>query len=254
MISDAPVRHYETTKAHAESIGAIAFFGDKYGDIVRVLEAGPASTELCGGTHVHALGFIGPIKIVSEGSIGSNLRRIEAVTGAVALARVQDEEQQLRDLAVRLGVAPAELGERVEKLLAQVKSLGDEVDRGASARGGERRRRARGRARPTAWSWPGATASGPTTCASSWSRPATRSVRMPSSCCSASTTARPGSRRRWARSGSRPAPRPPSWWRRSAKLLGGGTAKNPELVVGGGPKVGGIDDALETARARVGEL
>src|SRR6478736_2392594 len=127
VISDAPVRHYETTKAHAESIGAIAFFGDKYGDIVRVLEAGPASTELCGGTHVHALGFIGPIKIVSEGSIGSNLRRIEAVTGEGALARIQDEEQQLRDLAGRLGVSPAELGERVEKLLAQVKTLTDEV-------------------------------------------------------------------------------------------------------------------------------
>ena len=98
IIADAPVRHYETTKAEAERIGAIAFFGEKYGDIVRVLEAGP-STELCGGTHVHALGFIGPIKIVSEGSIGSNLRRIEAVTGDGALARIDDEEVQLRDLA-----------------------------------------------------------------------------------------------------------------------------------------------------------
>ncbi|MGZ4797382.1 MAG: alanine--tRNA ligase, partial [Acidimicrobiia bacterium] len=120
VISDAPVRHYETTKAHAESIGAIAFFGDKYGDIVRVLEAGPDSTELCGGTHVHALGFIGPIKIVSEASIGSNLRRIEAVTGAVALARVQDEERQLRDVASLLNVAPAEVHDRLERLLAQV--------------------------------------------------------------------------------------------------------------------------------------
>ena len=60
IITDAKVRHYETSKAHAESIGAIAFFGDKYGDIVRVLEAGEHSIELCGGTHVHALGFIGP--------------------------------------------------------------------------------------------------------------------------------------------------------------------------------------------------
>ena len=84
IISDAPVRHYETTKAEAERIGAIAFFGEKYGEIVRVLEAGP-STELCGGTHVYALGFIGPIKIVSESSIGSNVRRIEAVTGDGAL-------------------------------------------------------------------------------------------------------------------------------------------------------------------------
>ncbi len=95
IIGDAPVRHYETTKEHAESLGAIAFFGDKYGDLVRVLEAGEHSIELCGGTHVHALGFIGPIKIVSEGSIGANLRRIEAVTGTGALERIHDEEVQL---------------------------------------------------------------------------------------------------------------------------------------------------------------
>ncbi len=67
VLGDAPVRHYETTKDHAETLGAIAFFGDKYGDLVRVLEAGEHSIELCGGTHVHALGFIGPVKIVSEG-------------------------------------------------------------------------------------------------------------------------------------------------------------------------------------------
>src|SRR2546423_5199496 len=92
VISDAPVRHYETTKAEAERVGAIAFFGEKYGEIVRVLEAGP-STELCGGTHVHALGFIGPIKIVSEGAIGSDLRRIEALHGERAIARKRVEEQ-----------------------------------------------------------------------------------------------------------------------------------------------------------------
>jgi alanyl-tRNA synthetase len=127
IIGDAPVRHYETTKEHAESLGAIAFFGDKYGDLVRVLEAGEHSIELCGGTHVHALGFIGPIKIVSEGSIGANLRRIEAVTGEGALARIHDEEVQLRNLADTLRVAPAELPDRVERLLEQVKSLQDEL-------------------------------------------------------------------------------------------------------------------------------
>ena len=103
VITDAPVRHYETTKAEAERLGAIAFFGEKYGEIVRVLEAGP-STELCGGTHVHALGFIGPIKIVSEGSIGSNLRRIEAMTGDGAFEYIEQEEQLLRragDVAAR---------------------------------------------------------------------------------------------------------------------------------------------------------
>jgi alanyl-tRNA synthetase len=128
VITDAPVRHYETTKAEAERIGAIAFFGEKYGDIVRVLEAGP-STELCGGTHVYALGFIGPIKIVSESSIGSNLRRIEAVTGDGALAYVEDEEALLRRAAALLRAAPKELPERIERLSDQVRSLQEELQK-----------------------------------------------------------------------------------------------------------------------------
>jgi alanyl-tRNA synthetase len=127
IITDAPVRHYETTKEHAASLGAIAFFGDKYGDLVRVLEAGEHSTELCGGTHVHALGFIGPIKIVSEGSIGANLRRIEAVTGEGALARIHDDELALRASAQLLKVPTTEVVSRVERLVGEVKELHDEL-------------------------------------------------------------------------------------------------------------------------------
>jgi alanyl-tRNA synthetase len=134
IITDAPVRHYETTREHAEAIGAIAFFGEKYGDLVRVLEAGNHSVELCGGTHVHALGFIGPIKIVSEQSIGANLRRIEAVTGDAAIDRIHDEERQLRRAAETLKVAPAELPDRIEQLQQQLKTLKDQVD---AARGRE---------------------------------------------------------------------------------------------------------------------
>jgi len=140
IIGDAPVRHYETTKPEAERLGAIAFFGDKYGDIVRVLEAGP-SIELCGGTHVHALGFIGPIKIVSEGSVGANLRRIEAVTGEAALARIADEEATLRRLGDRLRAAPSEVEDKVDRLLSQVKELNDEV---ATLRGREAKLAAEG--------------------------------------------------------------------------------------------------------------
>ena len=109
VISDAPVRHYETSKSHAESIGAIAFFGDKYGDIVRVLEAGRNSLELCGGTHVRATGDIGTIKILSEGSIASGVRRLEATTGSNSVALLQHEARTLAEAARLVGTKPDDL-------------------------------------------------------------------------------------------------------------------------------------------------
>jgi alanyl-tRNA synthetase len=127
VLDNDPVRHYETTKEEALARGAIAFFGDKYGDVVRVLEAGPSSTELCGGTHVGATGDIGPVKVTSESSIGANLRRIFATTGTGTLARVREEERQLASLASLLGVGSDELVEGVEKLRAELKALRDEV-------------------------------------------------------------------------------------------------------------------------------
>ena len=148
VISDAPVRHYETTKAEAERIGAIAFFGEKYGDIVRVLEAGP-STELCGGTHVHALGFIGPIKIVSESSIGSNLRRIEAMTGDGAFEYIEFEEQLLRRAGDLLRATPKEVPDRIERLSEQVRALAGRAA-AASRRRKRRARPASSRAAPSA--------------------------------------------------------------------------------------------------------
>ena len=127
ILANDPVRHYETTKANAEAVGAIAFFGDKYGEIVRVLEAGRHSVELCGGTHVRATGDIGPVKVVSEGSIGSNLRRIEALTGTGPIERLRREEAVLARAASLLGVPPDELVEGVEKRLAELKSTRDEL-------------------------------------------------------------------------------------------------------------------------------
>jgi alanyl-tRNA synthetase len=127
ILGNETVRHYETTKAEATSLGAIAFFGDKYGDIVRVLEAGRNSTELCGGTHVRALGDIGPVKIVSESSIGSNLRRIEAVTGTGPIERLREEEQLLATLADVLNVPIGEVVDGARKRLDEIKALRDEV-------------------------------------------------------------------------------------------------------------------------------
>ena len=127
VLGNDPVRHYETTKAEAVALGAIAFFGDKYGDVVRVLEAGRHSVELCGGTHVRATGDIGPIRITSEGSIGANQRRIEATTGTGTLALVRANEQRLAQAASVLGVNPDEIVEGAERRAAELKALRDEL-------------------------------------------------------------------------------------------------------------------------------
>jgi alanyl-tRNA synthetase len=128
VLGNAPVRAYETSKDEAERIGAIAFFGDKYGDFVRVVEAGTRSLELCGGTHVGALGTIGPITIVSEGSIGSNLRRIEALTGEGSLARFRHQTETLNSVATLLRVTPDELPERIGKVLDERRALEKELE------------------------------------------------------------------------------------------------------------------------------
>ena len=147
ILDNAPVRHFETTKAEAAALGAIAFFGEKYGDIVRVLEAGRHSTELCGGTHVKALGDIGPMKIVSEGSIGSNLRRVEAVTGTGPIERLRREEEQLGKAAELVGVPPAELLEGISQAAGRGE-VAPRRDQGAAQAAGRRRGRgARGRSR-----------------------------------------------------------------------------------------------------------
>ncbi len=127
VLSNASVRHFETSMDEARELGAMAFFGEKYGEVVRVLEAGEHSVELCGGTHVGALGDIGTIKIVSEGSIGSNVRRIEAVTGTGALDLLRDRESALAEVASALGVPPEDLMDGLSKRLGELKELRDYV-------------------------------------------------------------------------------------------------------------------------------
>ena len=126
LIANDPVRAYETSKDEATAAGAIAFFGDKYGDIVRVLEAG-VSVELCGGTHVEALGDIGMVKVVAESSIGSNLRRIEAVTGTNAVEYVLSHHRTISAAASLLGAQPSELVAAIQRKIEENKSLGDEL-------------------------------------------------------------------------------------------------------------------------------
>lgn len=107
--------------------GAVALFGEKYGDQVRVLRFGDFSCELCGGTHVSRTGDIGLFKVVSEGGIASGVRRIEAVTGSGALDWIQQTEKQIRSAAGALRAAPDELNDKLTQMLERNKSLEKEL-------------------------------------------------------------------------------------------------------------------------------
>ncbi len=116
IITDGPVRVEEMPKAEAVAAGAISFFGEKYGEVVRVVRAGDASVELCGGTHVASLGQIGTMVIRSESSVGSNLRRIEAVTGMAARQEIRRRTALLEQLAEALKVGPDEAPDALRRL------------------------------------------------------------------------------------------------------------------------------------------
>ena len=103
--------------------GAMALFGEKYGDAVRVVQMGPVSTELCGGTHVTRTGDIGLFRIISESAVGSGIRRIEACTGQTALEWTQSHEKQLYGAAGELQVAVDHLVDHTGTMVADYRSL-----------------------------------------------------------------------------------------------------------------------------------
>jgi alanyl-tRNA synthetase len=109
--------------------GALAFFGDKYGDEVRVLAMGEHSTELCGGTHVARTGDIGFFKIVAEGGVAAGVRRIEAVTGRGALEFVQSLDRDLHEAATLLKAPAAEVTQKIAQVQEHVKALEKELAR-----------------------------------------------------------------------------------------------------------------------------
>jgi len=129
VLTDAPVQTTETSLEEAERMGAIAFFGDKYGSTVRVIQAGDTSLEFCGGTHVDGLGQIGPISLVSEESIGSNKRRIFAVTGVAALERIKERDHLVRSAADLLRTEPDELLATLERTMARQREADKELQK-----------------------------------------------------------------------------------------------------------------------------
>jgi len=117
--------HYD----EAIKAGAMALFGEKYGDEVRVIGMGDYSTELCGGTHVKRSGDIGLFKIVAEGGVAAGIRRVEAVTGEEALAFVQQLDAQLSDIAAQVKTQPQTAAARVAQILDGVKALEKDLAR-----------------------------------------------------------------------------------------------------------------------------
>ncbi|MFN0091365.1 MAG: alanine--tRNA ligase [Acidimicrobiales bacterium] len=248
VLANAPVRHYETTRKEAEAAGAIAFFGEKYGDVVRVLEAGPHSTELCGGTHVRATGDIGPLKIVSEGSIGSNIRRVEAVTGFGAVDRLRAREATLAHAAELVGVPVDDLVEGIGRRLNELKAAQNELK-------ALRRRAAVGQADELA----AAAADGLVVArVEGVSRDELRDLAL-------AVRDKPGVRA--AVLGAAPAEggaalvaavgkdsglNAGELIAEAAKLVKGGAGRNPELAIAGGKDPAGLDAALELVRRAVG--
>ena len=120
---DDPVRAFETTYDYAMSIGAMALFGEKYGEHVRVVEVGDYSKELCGGTHVPRTGNIGLVKLMHEGSVAAGIRRVEALTGMAGLTYLNAQADRLRQVAERLKTDPDKVLERLDKTLERVSAL-----------------------------------------------------------------------------------------------------------------------------------
>ncbi|PXY29569.1 alanine--tRNA ligase [Prauserella flavalba] len=126
--TDVEVQSYVTTKDKALELGAVALFGEKYGNDVRVVDMGDYSRELCGGTHVDRIGQLGLVKLVSDSSIGSGVHRVEALVGTDALRHVRKEQLLVSQLAGTLKVPTDQLPSRIEDVLSRLRNAEKEIE------------------------------------------------------------------------------------------------------------------------------
>ena len=128
ILAGYPVETMVLPVEEAKKLGATALFGEKYGDIVRVVKMGERSLEFCGGTHLSNTAKVGPFRIVSEGSVASGVRRIEAITGYAVLDEIDRLERHLHDAANALKTTPAELLRKAESTMLEMKELRQKMD------------------------------------------------------------------------------------------------------------------------------
>jgi alanyl-tRNA synthetase len=128
ILDSDPVEIRYTNLQEARSMGAMALFGEKYGDTVRTVRMGEFSLELCGGTHLPVTSAAGLCRIVSEGGVGANLRRIEALTGEAALRYDREQNERVRQAARVLGAPPENIAGAAEKLRGRVRELEKQVE------------------------------------------------------------------------------------------------------------------------------
>jgi alanyl-tRNA synthetase len=247
VLSDDDVIVEVTSRAAAEAMGALAFFGDKYGEQVRVVRAGPHSIELCGGTHVGALGMVGPITVTSESSIGSNTRRIEAVTGPSAFERFAAREGLLAEAASLLRTEPEHVPEAIDRLLERQRAVERSLEQ------------ARSRELQSEASALAASAEGGVVVArrdglsGDLLRDLAQNARAAAGLRAVVLGGSPdGEKAALAvaadRNGDRNQVHAGELVRQVAPLLGGGGGGSPEVATAGGRDPGGIDRALDEAR------
>ena len=249
-------------RAEAEQLGAMALFGEKYGEWVRVVEVDGVSRELCGGTHVANTAEVGIFKISSEGSSAANVRRVEAITGPAAIDFFREREGELREAGELLG-NPQDPLAGARRAAEQLREAGAGAERarrrGArrggrpAGRGGHRAlvRRWRGRARPG----PGEVDQRDRRQAAARPRQpgaveARRGARwwLPSAVTSASRSASScWPRRTWSSAVSRPA----GWSKVGAPVIGGGGGGRDDMAQAGGKDAAKLEEALRAMRAEL---